>query len=104
MPRRGRKKPRDPERMAGKVHGVLADLGYDTGAPGLVLARSWPEIVGEEVAAHCEPIDLRGDQLDVRADSPAWSQYVQLHQGEILERIAERLGEEAPTRLRLRIG
>ncbi len=104
MRRRRGQKPKDPERLGGKVHGVLTDLGYDTSTPGLVLARAWPEIVGEEVAAHSEPIDLRGDQLEVRADSSAWSQYLQIHRDEILGRIAERLPQDAPTRMRMRVG
>jgi len=102
--RRRRQKPKDPERLGGRVHGVLSDLGYRTDTPGLVLARNWPAIVGDEVAAHSEPVDLRGDQLEVRADSPAWSQYLQLHRDEILARIALHLPHDAPTRMRMRLG
>lgn len=97
-------KPRDPARIGSTVHRVLGELGYDAKAPGLLLARGWEEIVGKEAARHSEPVDLNRDLLEVRADSPAWSQHLQIHRDEILARIAELLPSGAPTRMRMRIG
>ncbi len=102
MRRRG--KPRDPARIGSTVHRVLGELGYDAQAPGLLLSRGWEDVVGAEAARHSEPVDLNGDLLEVRADSPAWSQHLQLHRDEILARIAELLPSNAPTRMRMRIG
>ncbi len=102
MRRRG--KPRDPARIGSVVHRVLGELGYDAEAPGLLLSRGWEGVVGVEAALHCEPVDLNGDLLEVRADSPAWSQHLQLHRDEILARVAELLPANPPTRMRMRIG
>ncbi len=102
--RRRREKPRDPARIGGTVHKVLGELGYDSNSPGLLLARGWEQVVGAEAARHSEPVDLNGDLLEVRADSPGWSQHLQLHRDEILARIAELLPTGAPTRMRMRIG
>ena len=90
--------------MGGTVHRVLRELGYDGQAPGLVLSRGWPDVVGSEAAHHSEPVDLRGDLLEVRVDSAAWSQHLALHRSEILERIRILLPEAAPSRMRTRIG
>ena len=101
---RSRGKPRDPARIGGTVYRVLDELGYDAHSPGLLLTRGWEQVVGPEAARHSEPVDLNGDLLEVRADSPAWSQHLQLHRDEILARIAELLPEGAPSRMRMRIG
>lgn len=34
----------------------------------------WPEIAGEVLAAHTEPVQLKGKTLSVLCDSPAWVQ------------------------------
>ena len=104
MSRRRDAPPRDPARVGGTVHRVLRELGYDARAPGLVLSRGWADVVGEEAARHCEPVDLRGDLLEVRVDSPAWSQHLGLHRAEILDRVAALLPDGAPTRMRTHIG
>lgn len=102
--RRRKEKPKDPARIGGTVHRVLGELGYDMNSPGLLLTRSWEKVVGPEAARHSEPVDLNGDTLEVRADSPGWSQHLQLHRDEILDRVADLLPSGAPTRLRMRIG
>ncbi len=99
-PQRGK-----PLRIGGGVQAVLRELGHDLNAPGLLIARSWPELVGVDAARHSEPLGLSdAGVLEVRADSPAWSQHLLLRSDEILDGLARLLRERRPTRLRLRVG
>ncbi len=82
---------------------VLRDLGL-AGTPRLLRIRDvWETAVGAPVAEQAEPAGLVGDVLEVRVTSSAWSQQLQLRSPQILAALREALGDEAPSRLRLRI-
>jgi hypothetical protein len=51
------------------------------------IAAAWPEIVGRDVAAHSEPIELSGTTLVVATRSSAWSQQLQFLSPEILRAV-----------------
>jgi hypothetical protein len=51
------------------------------------IAAAWAEIVGRNVAAHSEPIELNGTTLLVATRSSAWSQQLQLLSPEILRAV-----------------
>ncbi|EEX77276.1 hypothetical protein SELSPUOL_01332 [Selenomonas sputigena ATCC 35185] len=50
-----------------------------------VLAR-WPEIVGEGIASHVQPIGIEGEKLLLHASVPAWRNEITLMQMTILAR------------------
>lgn len=102
--RRRPRGPRDPQSVGRAIPRVLADLGLRGAAESLRIAECWPATVGEETARHAEPAALRGDVLEVEADSSVWAQHVQLRHDEILAALRERLGEGAPAALRVRVG
>jgi hypothetical protein len=54
----------------------------------------WDEAVGPQVAARARPVRIREGVLEVRVDSPAWMQQLQLLKPKILARLNERLGGE----------
>lgn len=93
----------EPRRLAGSLSRVLEELGHGAAARGAVLMQRWEEVVGVEAARHCEPLVLRGRVLEVAADSPAWSQQLQLRREEILGALQAILGSDAPADLRLRV-
>lgn len=99
-----RRQPRrDPARVGGAIGRVLSELGHDLTSPALVLAGSWEEIVGAEIAAQAEPVGWHEGVLEIAVSSPAWSQHLQLRQVELLDAMAELLGEGAPKSLRFRV-
>lgn len=99
----GKRVRREPARVGGAIGRVLSELGHDMGSPALVLAGSWEEIVGAEIAAHAEPVGWHEGTLEVAVTSPAWSQHLQLRQVELLDAMAEILGANAPKSLRFRV-
>jgi predicted nucleic acid-binding Zn ribbon protein len=99
--RRGR---RAPEALGRLIPSLLRDLGMDETARVLRIAERWEEAVGPEVARHCRPETLRGEVLEARVASSVWCQQLQLRAPEILAGLRRVLGEQAPSKLRLRVG
>ena len=61
---------------------------------------SWPEVVGEVIAAHSEAVSLEGGVLHVRVDGSVWAQELSMLQSQIKAGFARRLGEDAVTDIR----
>lgn len=93
-----------PTAVGDLVGKVLHDLGLDGVARAHRLGTQWEGIVGAQVAAHCRPLGLRGDVLELEVDSPVWSQQLQLRKPEILAALSQALGADAPRELRFQVG
>ncbi len=54
----------------------------------------WPQIVGEDLAKHCEPESYDEDErvLTVRCDSTAWATQLRLLAPQLVARLNEDLG------------
>jgi len=82
---------------------VARNLG-GAGGPALVdLLQRWPEVVGEQMAAHCRPVALRANVLTVVADEPAWGAQLGWLEADLRRRLDEALGAGAVTRIAVRI-
>ncbi len=102
MKRRGRKS--EPVAVGSMVTQVLSELGLAGTASAVALSERWEEIVGSEIAAHCQPIIVRDGVLEASVDSSVWCQQLQLQREEILEALRRALGPDAPKDLWLRVG
>jgi predicted nucleic acid-binding Zn ribbon protein len=72
----------------------------------LVLGRvttCWEDVVGPEVARQVHPQVVRGGELVVSVDHPAWATELEMAGSAVLGRLAERLGDAAPERLSVRV-
>ena len=88
---------RDPQLLGGEV-GRLVDRGgwaLELRVRG-VFAR-WPELVGDDVAAHCTPESFADGTLVVRTDSTAWATQLTLLTPSVLRRLNEDLGHGTVT-------
>jgi predicted nucleic acid-binding Zn ribbon protein len=65
---------------------------------------SWAEAVGERVSAAAQPVSERGGTVTVSCADPVWAEELELMQEQVLGRLRERLGDEAPQTLRFRAG
>jgi predicted nucleic acid-binding Zn ribbon protein len=63
----------------------------------------WETVVGPEIAWQVRPQLVRGRELIVSVDHPAWATELELAGSAILSRLAEELGEVAPQRLSVRV-
>ncbi len=73
---------------------LIAERGWETpAAVGGVMGR-WPQLVGPQVAQHCEPqhYDEEERTLLVRCDSTAWATQLRLLAPRLVARLNEDLG------------
>jgi predicted nucleic acid-binding Zn ribbon protein len=93
---------RDPQPLGKSASRLAAEHGWEEDlAVGGVVGR-WPEIVGAEIAEHCEPEGWADGALTVRADSTAWATQVRLLAPQLLRRLREELGTDTVTRVIVR--
>jgi hypothetical protein len=91
------------ERIESDVRRELGRLG----APGLLpeVLEVWPELVGPEISRNAWPARIARDRtLHLATRSSAWAFELTQLAPEILQRLEERLGSEAPKRLRFAPG
>ncbi len=82
---------------------LLAGLGApDIDSTTLVIER-WPEVVGEELATHVRAVAVRGSELVVGVDDPAWASQVAWLEARLLERIDALVGPGTITAVRVRV-
>nr|WP_206324085.1 DciA family protein [Streptomyces sp. HNM0574] len=89
-----RRDGRDPVALGSAVNGLITDRGWEApAAVGGVMGR-WPQLVGAQVAQHCEPqrYDEEERTLTVRCDSTAWATQLRLLAPRLVARLNEDLG------------
>ena len=69
-------------------------------AEGAVFAQ-WPEVVGDQIAEHAQPMRLSEGVLIVAAESTAWATQLRMVQGQLLAKIAAAVGDGVVTSLRI---
>jgi predicted nucleic acid-binding Zn ribbon protein len=83
---------RDPAPVGAVIDGVIATSGWGTDIAVRTLFARWPELVGPEVAAHCQPTGFADGTLRVRADSTAWATQLRLLAGSVVKRLNDEVG------------
>ena len=93
------------ERIGREVERELARGGSRDAIPLAALTAAWPEVVGDAIARHAWPLRIARDgTLHVATSSATWANELGFLADEILERLRDRLGPEAPSRLRCAAG
>jgi predicted nucleic acid-binding Zn ribbon protein len=89
----------DPTRIGDVAAGFVADRGWERPLSEARLFTAWADIVGADVAAHCEPSALREGELRISAQSSAWATQLRMLGGTLLARIVADLGPDVVTRV-----
>jgi predicted nucleic acid-binding Zn ribbon protein len=89
----------DPARIGEVAANFVTDRGWERPLAQARLFTGWADIVGAEVAAHCEPSGLREGELRISAESTAWATQLRLLAGTLLARIVAELGPEVVTKV-----
>ena len=64
---------RDPAAISSALGKLISARGWSSSIDiGKVLGR-WPDLVGEQVAMHCKPVDFSPPLLIIAADSTTWA-------------------------------
>lgn len=89
--------------LGAAINRLLTERGWEApAAVGGVMGR-WPQIVGEDVAKHCEPERYDEDErvLVVRCDSTAWATNLRLLAPTLVARLNEDLGHGAVRQIKV---
>jgi predicted nucleic acid-binding Zn ribbon protein len=62
----------------------------------------WSATVGERIAAVARPVSEKDGTVVVTCSDPVWADELDLMQEHLVGKLRERLGEQAPERLRFR--
>jgi predicted nucleic acid-binding Zn ribbon protein len=93
-------------RPAPRPAGKALRAALERAAPKTPLASlqaAWSELVGERIAAVASPVSERGGEVTVSCSDSVWAQELDLMQGQLIERLRDKLGEQAPKSLRFRV-
>ncbi|KNB49133.1 DUF721 domain-containing protein [Streptomyces caatingaensis] len=85
---------RDPLPLGAAISRLITERGWETpAAVGGVMGR-WPQIVGQDVALHCEPQRYDEDErvLTVQCDSTTWATQLRLLAPQLVARLNDDLG------------
>ena len=95
---------------AGRVVGVGESLGelskrIGTADPRTlsVVFEDWPATAGDQISRHSRPERIVAGTLYVSADSPAWASRLKTVAPNLLARIRQLEGAEAPSRVVVRV-
>ena len=69
----------------------------------VTLCHNWQSLVGLDIAAHSEPLDVKRNALVVGVDHPGWMQLLQMREQELLERLRSEYPELAISSLQMKL-
>jgi predicted nucleic acid-binding Zn ribbon protein len=92
---------RAPRPAATAIHAALEHAAPKTRLAAVQAA--WAAAVGEGVATVADPVSERDGTVVVSCADSVWAQELDLMQGELLDRLREQLGDQAPESLRFRV-
>jgi predicted nucleic acid-binding Zn ribbon protein len=92
---------RDPMKVADSLSALVQDRRWEDPLRTAGIPARWEEIVGADLAAHCRPVRLDGDELTCVAESTAWATQIRMLSRTILDRIAADAGPGVVRRLRV---
>ena len=94
---------REPVRLGLIINRLMQNMK----APSIDVLRAvfvqWPEIVGEDVAAHAHPSVIDGQTLVVVADDPTWASQLRWLETELIQRIEKVSGSDRIKAIKVRV-
>ncbi len=73
---------------------LVKKLGLEKGMDQHRAIIEWPGTVGSDIAAHTEPVAVRGRRLVVRVSNPVWMNELIFLKPKILKRLNDSLGKQ----------
>jgi len=80
----------DPEKLSNILSDLVTTRDWKKGIAEGTLFTKWREIVGNEIADHCEPITLFEGRLTIKAESTSWATQLRLITPDLLKNIRSR--------------
>jgi len=99
---RGSRAAGEPVAFGAALGDLLAERGWQSQAAGAGVLARWESLVGEQVAAHSRPTQLRDGELVIEAESTAWATQLRLLSRTLTKRLSEQLGADVVRTLVIR--
>lgn len=93
-----------PTALSGELARLARRPGWAERLGAARVEAAWLDIVGEELAAHCEPVRLAGKVLTIRAASPVWATQLRYLTAQLLQRSADVMGPGSVTSVTIVVG
>ena len=90
-----------PEKLVSILGREIASRGWRKGLATGFLTSRWEEIVGPKISQHTTIEMVKGTTLFLSTDSTAWATNLRMMQRNILSAIAEQIGPDVVTELRI---
>lgn len=92
--------PRTPKHIGESMRMLVRDLGIEAQIEKMRLLESWPELVGEKVAAVTQADRVDDGILYVKVSSMTWRTELLFQKPMILKKIGDRFGQNAIREIR----
>jgi len=92
-----------PRPLDSSLDALTRQLGLEVSRGVGRLFSRWPEIVGDSMAAHVQPVRMDARALVVKVDHPAWATQVRRLGEVLLDRVVEETGATRPDHLEVRV-
>ena len=96
----------EPQPLGQLINDLVSQREWNDGLSEGEIFVKWREVVGDEVAAHCEPVEIKEAKLIIKCDSTAWATQLNLIKNQVLQSVQkiapgikalEILGPNAPS-------
>lgn len=95
------KDERDPQPLGRLAARLATERGWSGKLSGGRVINQWAALVGGDIAEHTTAESLDDGVLTVRAESTAWATQLRLLQRQILQRIADAVGNDVVKRIKV---
>lgn len=83
---------------------LAQSFGWEKGIAVALLESRWTEAVGEAIAAHTHPDEIRFDTLQIRVDSAVWMHELSFLKKALIEKVNRFLGKNGIRNVQFKIG
>ncbi|MBI5776018.1 MAG: DUF721 domain-containing protein [Nitrospirae bacterium] len=90
--------------IASVLSGIARRHGMEPKLLEHKLLKNWPEIAGEQIAAHTRPDQIKFKKLYLIAESSVWIQHLTFLKPELIEKVNAAAGRSLVTDVVLRVG
>lgn len=94
-------KGRGPMSIGGEIARVIDRMGWKEQIEVASVAGRWQEVVGEEIARHCDVVAFDEGLLVLRASSTAWAEQLLVISGHLRQRLNEEIGRPVVSQIRI---
>ena len=93
----------EPTRVGQPLDRVMRNLGGPRASTVRSVFDQWPQLVGDQLAAHARPVSLRDGVLVIGVDDPAWATQLRYLEVTLINQIAAAFGTAEVTAIEIRV-